>query len=678
MTPRRRRTAALLAAVLAAGALAAAPATASAAPALVGDPTALVNPFIGTGSGDAVVGPVNMFPARRGSLRHADLEPRHQLAAGLRRLLSTPIPRPIGLSVTHVSGAGCGIAGDLPILPTVGDIGGNPTATTEPFSHADESASPGSYSTTLGTGASAVGVDVAATTRTGLGAFTYPATTSANVLFKVGDSQGFVNAATVSIVGDDEVTGSIDEGKFCDMPNMSTVYFAAKFDRPFTAHGTWNGTTVTPGSSSATGQNSGAYVGFDTTTDAKVGMQVSISYVGVANAEGNLSAELHNTWNVATVAAQTRAQWRKLLSEIQIGGGTHDQQVPVLHRALPRAAGPRTLSDANGQYLGMDGQVHRPAGPGAVHELLRLGHLPRRSPLAGDGRTVADQRDDAVAGQRRRAGGWLPKWPVAGGYTGMMGGDSSDADPRRGVRVRRPRLRHRRGAGRDGQGRRPGPVDLDAERPRRGLLPGAAGPRGLPEATGTPPTTSTESGSARAGRCVARPSSTRTDDFAISQFAQDLGDHAAPTPRSSSASQNWTNIFNTELRLPAAARRHGVFPAGTRLPTGSAVSAQSGFEEGNAAQYAWLGAAGPARADHRDGRQRHGRRPPAGHVLQPGPTRAATPRTTGRATRPTCRALGVRLHRRSRTRPSRGARDCRTSSGPTRPADWPATTTSAR
>ena len=318
MTPIGRRTAALLAAVLTAGALATASGVAGAAalPALVGDPTALVNPFLGTGSGNAVVGPVNLFPGASAPFGMVAWSPdttSRPAAGGYSYTDSSTI----GLSVTHVAGAGCDIAGDLPILPTVGAIGGNPTATTQPFSHASESASPGSYSTVLGTGASAIGVDVAATTRTGVGSFAYPATTSADVLFKVGDAQGSVTGANVSVVGDDEVTGSITEGRFCDMPNMSTVYFAAKFDRPFTAHGTWNGSTVAAGSSTASGQNSGAYVSFDTTSAADVGMQVSISYVSVANAEGNLGAELHGSYDVAAVAAQTRAQWRKLLSEIR-------------------------------------------------------------------------------------------------------------------------------------------------------------------------------------------------------------------------------------------------------------------------------------------------------------------------------------------------------------------------
>ena len=586
MLPIKRRGAALLAAALAAGALASVPGSAGAvaAPAVVADPTALVNPFIGTGSGDAVVGPVNMFPGASAPFGMVAWSPdttSRPAASGYAYTDSSTI----GLSVTHVSGAGCGIAGDLPILPTVGDIGTNPTATTEPFSHANESASPGAYSTTLGTGTSAVGVSVAATTRTGLGSFTYPATTSANVLFKVGDSQSFVNAANVSIVGDDEVTGSITEGKFCDMPNMSTVYFAASFNRPFTSHGTWNGTTVNAGSASATGQNSGAYVGFDTTSNAKVGMQVSVSYVSVANAQGNLTAELHNTWNVAAVAAQTRAQWRKLLSEIEVGGGTHDQQVEFYTALYHAMLDPSTFSDANGQYLGMDGKVHQTRYGQAQYTTFSGWDIYRDEvPLLA---SVAPSQTSAMMQSLvndAEQGGWLPKWPVADGYTGMMGGDSSDAMIAEAYAF--------------------GARDFDTGAALAAMLKGAdqvqststtgdLGEGYYQERPGLD--TYLQNGYvtnniAESGSAVPDGASLTleyaTDDFAISQFAQDLGQKTT-SAAFLKRSDNWSNIYNVDSGYLQPRDATGTFPAGDPATDGLSSFGQSGFQEGNAAQYAF-------------------------------------------------------------------------------------------
>jgi len=578
----RRRIAAAVAVALSAGMLAAHSPAADAAvlPALVSDPTALVNPFIGTGAGDAVVGPVNMFPGASAPFGMVAWSPdttSRPAAGGYAYSDSSTI----GLSVTHVSGAGCGIAGDLPILPTVGDIGTNPTSTTEPFSHANETAVPGSYSTLLGTGDSAVGVNVAATTHTGIGSFAYPATTAANVLFKVGDSQSSVTGANVSIVGDDEVTGSITEGEFCDMPNSSTVYFAAKFDRPFTTSGTWNGTDVTPGSATATGQNSGAYVSFDTTSNADVGMQVSVSYVSVANAESNIHAELHG-WNVADVAAQTREQWRRLLSEVRIGGGTHDQQVEFYTALYHALLDPSTYSDANGQYLGMDGKVHRTAPGQAQYTTFSGWDIYRDEvPLLA---AIAPRQTSAMAQSLvndAEQGGWLPKWPVAGGYTGMMGGDSADAILAEAYEF--------------------GARDFDTGAALAAMVKGATqvqsssdlGQGYYEERPGLD--TYLKDGyvvndTALSGSAVPNGASLTleyaTDDFAISELAQSLG--ADSTYRTFlTRSQSWTNIYNTDSGYLQPRDAAGDFPAGNPVTDGLGSFGQSGYQEGNAAQYAF-------------------------------------------------------------------------------------------
>jgi predicted alpha-1,2-mannosidase len=575
-------------------------------PALVGDPTALVDPFIGTGSGGAVVGPVDMFPGAAAPFGMLDWSPdtTSRPASGGYNYADTSS---IGLSLTHASGAGCGIAGDVPILPTVGAIGTNPTATTAPFSHTGETAQPGSYSATFGN----VGVHVAATTRTGIGQFTYPATTSANLLFKAGDSQANVSAATVSVVGDDEVTGSVTEGKFCDMPNSATVYFAARFDRPFSSFGTWNGSTVTPGvrqltghakqstkltaplgvepkgaqqrtDVSTSGTNSGAYVGFDTTSDANVGVQVSVSYVSTANAQANLAAEEHG-WDVDAIAAQTRAQWRKLLSEVRIGGGTHDQQVQFYTALYHALLDPSTFSDANGQYLGMDGKVHRTA-PGQAQYTTFSGwdiyrdEVPLLAMLAPDQTSAMAQSlvNDA------RQGGWLPKWPVANSYTGMMGGDSSDAIIAEAYAF--------------------GARNFDTKAALAAMVKGASEVQtssdlGQGYYTERPGLASylqrgyVMNDTANSGSAVPDGASLTleyaTDDSAIAAFAKSLG--AAGTYRTFLArSQNWTNVFNVDSGFLQPRDDNGNFPAGDPVTDGLGSFGQSGFQEGNAAQYAWL------------------------------------------------------------------------------------------
>ncbi len=206
---------------------------------LVSDPASLVDPMIGTGSGGATVGQVDTFPgasAPFGMLTFSPDTPSRPDGGGYNYADSSIA----GFSLTHLSGPGCGADGDFPILPTAGSVGPDPASTTEPFNHTDEHATPGQYQVTLDPGtSSAIGASLAATTRTGIGTFTYPSSTPANMLFKIGDAQSGNTAADIQIAGDDEVTGEETAGQFCGSTGTYPVHFVAKFSRPFTSYGTW-------------------------------------------------------------------------------------------------------------------------------------------------------------------------------------------------------------------------------------------------------------------------------------------------------------------------------------------------------------------------------------------------------------------------------------------------------
>jgi putative alpha-1,2-mannosidase len=221
--------------------VAAAPGTAVAASppnGLVRDPASLVDPMIGTGSGGATVGQIDTFPGASAPFGMLSFSPdtSSRPDGGGYNYADSSIT---GFSLTHLSGPGCGADGDFPILPTVGSIGDDPADAAQPFDHADEQAAPGRYRVTLAPGtSSAVDADLAATTRTGIGTFTYPSTTAANMLFKIGDAQSGNTVADLQISGD-EVTGDETAGQFCGSAGTYPIHFVAKFSRPFTSYGTW-------------------------------------------------------------------------------------------------------------------------------------------------------------------------------------------------------------------------------------------------------------------------------------------------------------------------------------------------------------------------------------------------------------------------------------------------------
>jgi putative alpha-1,2-mannosidase len=165
------------------------------------DLAALVDPFVGTGAA-TVPGSdpanINTFPGADtpfGMVQWSpDTSPHRQPGGGYSYADSTIS----GFSLTHLSGPGCPIYGDVPILPTIGPLQPRPAAATARFAHQDEQASPGRYAVTL---ASGVGVDLGVTSRTGLGRFTYPPTRSARILLKADRSAYGVDYNDVRIVG---------------------------------------------------------------------------------------------------------------------------------------------------------------------------------------------------------------------------------------------------------------------------------------------------------------------------------------------------------------------------------------------------------------------------------------------------------------------------------------------
>ncbi|MFJ6835958.1 GH92 family glycosyl hydrolase [Streptomyces sp. NPDC091209] len=291
-----------------------------------------------------------------------------------------------GLSLTHVNGAGCnpGAAGDVPIMPYVGDVTSSPSADTKDavyasnFSHTAEKAVPGRYSLGLASGASA---DLAVSRRAGVADFTFPADRPANLLFRVSNSLNGSEDAQVDIdTAHRKVTGSVLTGAFCgrranggtnNRKSYYRLYFSASFDRDFSSVGTWKDGTLSAGSTTASGgegyatgadragRGSGGYVGFDTSADNDVHMRIGISYVSLGGAEANLRREIAPDASVKDVAdAGTRA-WNRELSTVRVDGGTTDRRTTfytALYHALMQ---PNLISDADGRYYGMDGAVHR-------------------------------------------------------------------------------------------------------------------------------------------------------------------------------------------------------------------------------------------------------------------------------------------------------------------------------
>lgn len=565
-----------------------------------GGPAALVDPEAGTGIGTAVPANVSEYPGASvplGMVQFSpDTSPDRQVTTGSGYDYADS--NISGFSLTHLSGPGCAIYGDIPILPISGPMPANPETAVQPFSHANERASAGNYAVSLGSGGQGIGVQLTATTRSALGAFTFPATSAPtdaatptdghDLLFKVSDSANGSSAARVQVVGTDELTGSVTSGDFCGIPGNYTLYFAARFSKAFVASGTWRNSAVSPKESCAGTAvvACGAWLGFrrpGRSGPQTVLVKVGISFVSPEGATANLVAE-DPGWSFEKISDAATAEWNGLLGRVAVQGGTKTAQRTFYTALYHSLLFPSVFSDDNGQYMGFDHRVHTLAKDQVQYANFSECDIYRSEvPLLAmllpgpTSQMVQSLLNDAA----QTKGGFLPRWAIADNDASQWDGDSAD------------------------------PIIADAYAygarqfsltdALKAMIHGATVQEsGLVverqnltqyEAQGWVPELSydltsypyTDGGSETLEYSI--------DDFSISQLAYAAGDRAEGAVFSKRG-QNWQNLFNPATGYLSARQADGSFPAGPAFqPASPALEAQGvaqqGFEEGNAIQYTW-------------------------------------------------------------------------------------------
>jgi predicted alpha-1,2-mannosidase len=417
-----------------------------ATPADASDLVARVHPFAGTRPGPHTFGGGHNFPGATSPFGMVQLGPDTAPSAPHSGGYDFRDNHISGFSLTHLNGAGCALYGDFPLLPTTEPLTSSPAAPGggldgqfEPgFSHAEESASPGRYAVRLNP-ARGAGIDVAlaATTRTGIASFDFPRNPHASVLVDPGGSAQPDDLAAVAVdPARREISGTASSGLFCGQRPRYRVYFAATFDRPFDAFGTWDQGSLDPGGETAedaqeptsnprgTAQ-AGAYVSFDTRRKRRVTVRIGISFVSVEGARRNLAAEAAGK-GFAAIAAGARRGWEQALGRVRVADGP-SRQLDTFYTALYHALlAPRTFSDVGGAYLGMDGLVHHARGYTQYADFSGWDTYRTQTQLLA--LLVPDRAADMMRSLLADAeqSGCLPRWPYANGQSMTMVGDSAD------------------------------------------------------------------------------------------------------------------------------------------------------------------------------------------------------------------------------------------------------------
>ena len=304
-----------------------------------------------------------------------------------------------GLCQSHQCSPWVGDYAVYSLMPVTGQLRTAEDERATAYSHDDEVARPHYYRVRLSDGTVA---EVAPTTRGAHLRFSYPRRQPAWLVI-----DGYVGQWDMHIdVEKRQITGWVNNQRFVNHAETFRSYFVLQFDRPFTAHGQWEG---------------GVYVGFAPGT--KVQVKAASSYISEQQAWLNLTTELGNDRTLEQTCERGRQTWNELLGRVLVEGGTLEQQrtfYSCLFRAnlFSRKFYERRADGTPYYYSPYDGQVHE----GYMYTDNGFWDTFRSQfPLTCLLHPTQQGHYMQALLQAQHECGWLPSWSFPGETGGMVG-----------------------------------------------------------------------------------------------------------------------------------------------------------------------------------------------------------------------------------------------------------------
>lgn len=406
------------------------------------DYTKLVDPFIGTG------GHGHTYPGAVLPFGMVQLSPDTRLegwdgSSGYHYTDSLVY----GFSHTHLSGTGVPDYCDILFMPTTGKPQLNNKDYRSTFQKKNEDASPGYYTTKLDK--YNITAELTATTRVGMHRYTFPSTKEANIIIDLQHRDPVLDS-WVEVVNDREIRGFRRSSSWA---KDQSLYFYAKFSKPFKSYGIAQNDQIKDGEKKLQGKNIKMFIQFD--NPGEVVAKVGISSVSADGALKNLDAEVPD-FDFKKVMRNAKETWQKELSKIQVeggapvmppvqqnnmgfGGGFAGRPQPrtrtldyarikqtIFYTALYHCMlAPNIYNDVDGQYRGMDQQIHKAEGFNyyTVFSLWDTYRAEHPLLLLIDKKRTLDIIKSFMA--MNEQGGLLPIWPLASSETFCMIGNHS-------------------------------------------------------------------------------------------------------------------------------------------------------------------------------------------------------------------------------------------------------------
>jgi predicted alpha-1,2-mannosidase len=222
---------------------------------------------------------------------------------------------------------------NIPILPVSGDV--NPMDFASTFSHQHESAHPGFYQVYLER--YGINAELTSTLRTGYHRYTYK-----------DNSQPKKLVVNLAISNERIKDWKIDQ----DGGHAFEGFQVASEKIYFYAESNYQIKTIEMLKDEKSDLPVIDFVNGNTPIEIKIGL----SFVSVANAKENLEKEL-GTKSFDTVKAEAGTAWERLLSKIQVSGGTERQKMLFYSCFYRSFLWPALRSDVNGEYIDAKGAV---------------------------------------------------------------------------------------------------------------------------------------------------------------------------------------------------------------------------------------------------------------------------------------------------------------------------------
>ncbi|AMR33365.1 hypothetical protein A0256_19040 [Mucilaginibacter sp. PAMC 26640] len=402
--------------------------------------TQFVDPFIGTG------GHGHTYPGAVAPFGMMQLSPDTRLdgwdgSSGYHYSDTTAY----GFSHTHLSGTGIPDYCDVLFMPTTGEPRLKNTEYRSGFSKKSEAASPGYYRTRLNK--YNIDVELTATTRVGVHKYDFPATDKANIIIDL-QHRDEVLDSWIEVVNNHEIRGYRRSRSWA---TDQSVYFYAKFSKPFKAHGIALNDQLQVGQNMLQGKNIKMYIQF--ANPGEVISKVGISSVSVDGALKNLDTEVPD-FDFKKIQKAAKAAWNEQLNKIQVEGGAPPAQRQaqelnvygyptnnkkgtelidyakkkqvIFYTALYHCMlAPNVYNDVDGQYRGLDQKIHTATGFNYYSVFSLWDTFRAENPLLAliDRKRTSDFIKSFLAMYEQ--GGLLPVWPLASSETFCMVGNHS-------------------------------------------------------------------------------------------------------------------------------------------------------------------------------------------------------------------------------------------------------------